>query len=209
MDSVAKKIEARISSWERGKVFFISDFADLGTAEVVRQTLNRLTKAGLIIRPGRGVYCYPKETSAALRLLGLGDYSEPSTDEIAEAIALRDKSRIVPHVAYAQYQLGLSQQIPMNVVYLTDGSGRKVPMGKGHGILFQHTSDMSIFAFNNKLMQLIVISMKGASDGELTEQEQVAIAEHLKKVSKKDFDNDIKLAPERVRVKLQKLYEVH
>ena len=209
MDSVAKKIEDRISSWERGKVFFISDFADLGTADVVRQTLNRLTKTGLIIRPGRGVYCYPKETSAALRQIGLGDYVEPSTDEIAEAIAERDRSRIVPHAAYAQYQLGLTQQIPMNVVYLTDGSGRKVPMGKGHGISFLHTSDMRLFAYSNKLMQLIVISMKGAESGELTEQEQATIAGHLRKVCKEDFDKDIKLAPERVRVKLQKLYEVH
>ena len=61
MDSIASKIEERIRSWERGRIFFINDFADLGSAEVVRQTLNRLTKAEVILRPGRGVYCYPKE----------------------------------------------------------------------------------------------------------------------------------------------------
>jgi len=142
MDSIASKIEERIRSWERGRIFFINDFADLGSAEVVRQTLNRLTKAEVILRPGRGVYCYPKEYGKEMEILGLsGKYIEPTVDDIAWAIAERDHSRIAPNIAYAQYQLGLSQQIPMNVVYLTDGSGRRIPIGQRHGILFKHSSD--------------------------------------------------------------------
>lgn len=210
MDSIASKIEERIRSWERGRIFFINDFADLGSAEVVRQTLNRLTKAEVILRPGRGVYCYPKEYGKEMEILGLSEkYIEPTVDDIAWAIAERDHSRIAPNIAYAQYQLGLSQQIPMNVVYLTDGSGRRIPMGQRHGILFKHTSDMSLFAYRNRLMQMIVISLKDIGEQWVGDKERQVIARNLKDVDRVDFDHDIKLAPEWMRIELQKLYEIH
>lgn len=65
----------------------------------------------------------------------------PSIEEIAEAIAKRDKVRIAPTGAYVLNKLGLSTQIPANVVFVTDGSGRRVSIGKGKGILFKHTSE--------------------------------------------------------------------
>lgn len=210
MDSIASKIEERIRSFARGKIFFINDFADLGSAEVVRQTLNRLTKSELILRPGRGVYCYPKECDKLLEQFGVTDkYVEPSVDDIAWAIANRDHCRIAPSTAYAQYQLGLSQQVPMNVVYLTDGSGRRIPMGQRHGILFKHSSDMSLFAYQSRLMQMLVISLKDIGAQWIGDKEKQVIARHLKNVSLEEFNNDIKLAPEWMRLELQKLYEVH
>lgn len=57
--------------------------------------------------------------------LGLGQLF-PSYEDIAQVIAKRDKVRIFPAGALAQNMLGLSTQVPMNVVYLTDGSNRKV-----------------------------------------------------------------------------------
>jgi hypothetical protein len=63
----------------------------------------------------------------------------PTTEQIAEAIAKRDKARIIPTGAYALHMLGLSTQIPMNVVYLTDSSARKVKVGK-QTIVFKKTS---------------------------------------------------------------------
>jgi len=210
MDSIASKIEERIRSFERGKIFFISDFADLGSAETVRQSLNRMTKNGVILRPGRGVYCYPKECGRGLEQFGIMDkYIEPSVDEIAWAIADRDHCRLALSTAYAQYQLGLSQQIPMNVVYLTDGSGRRIPMGQRHGILFKHSSDMSLFAYRSRLMQMIVISLKDIGEQWVGNKERQVIAHHLKDVSDEEFNNDIKLAPEWIRLELQKLYEIH
>ena len=55
------------------------------------------------------------------KVLGLG-ILYPTFEEIAAAIARRDKAKIVPTGIYALNQLGLSTQLPMNVVYLTEGS---------------------------------------------------------------------------------------
>ena len=50
----------------------------------------------------------------------------PSTDDIAKAMARRDGARIIPAEAWAQYQLGLTQQVPMNVIFLTNGPTRTI-----------------------------------------------------------------------------------
>lgn len=209
MDSTINQIETRIRSWQRGSIFFISDFADLGSTEAVRQALNRLTKAGVILRPGRGVYCYP-EIMPAIPELGIKEgVRTPSVDEIAQAIAKRDCCRICPTAPVAQHYLRLSQQVPMNVVYFTDGSGRRIPMGSGHGILFKHTSDMKLFSYQSDLMRLLVVSMKDIGEGMLNAEELRVIGKHLENVSEVDFNNDIKLAPDWIRAELQKLYVVH
>ena len=207
-DSTINQIEVRIRSWERGRIFFISDFADLGSTEAVRQALNRLTKAGVIIRPGRGVYCFP-EISQAIPELGIDEgVLTPSVDAIAQAIAKRDCCRICPTAPLAQHFLGLSQQVPMNVVYLTDGSGRRIPIGGRNGILFKHTSDMKLFSYQSDMVRLLVVSMKDIGEGMLNEGELRIIGKHLESVSEVDFNNDIKLAPDWIRAELQRLYVV-
>ena len=50
----------------------------------------------------------------------------PSVEYIAQAIAKRDKAKIVPMGAYALNRLGLSTQMPMNVVLLTNGAPRRI-----------------------------------------------------------------------------------
>lgn len=209
IDSTYNQIETRIRSWERGTIFFISDFADLGSTEAVRQALNRLTKAEVILRPGRGVYCFPEITLAMPEFGFEEGVRTPSVDEIAQAIAKRDCCRICPTAPVAQHYLGLSQQVPMNVVYFTDGSGRRIPMGSGHGILFKHTSDMKLFSYRSDLMRLLVISMKDIGEGMLNADELRVISKHLEGVNEEDFNNDIKLAPDWIRTELQRLYVVH
>jgi hypothetical protein len=71
----------------------------------------------------------------------------PSPDKIAQAIAKRDNARILPTGNYAMNLLGLSTQVPMNVVYLTDGSPRKVNIGRRKLLL--------------KKLPLVILSIKG------------------------------------------------
>ena len=73
----------------------------MGTSDTIRQTLQRLTKNGVIIRVAQGVYCYPEIEEK----LGLG-IIYPSYDQIAEALASRDHARIVPTCEYALNALG-------------------------------------------------------------------------------------------------------
>ena len=200
MNSTAQKIESSIDNIGRGSIFFADDFVNMGTAENIRQILLRCAKSDKIVRIAKGIYCYPTIDDR----LGLGVLM-PSYDEIANAIAERAHARIVPTGDYALNVLGLSKQVPANVVFFTDGSSRKVSVGKGNGILFKHTSEMRTFAYRSKLMLLIVMALREIGDENITELQMNIIKGHLKNVPTGDFQKDILLAPAWVRKKLQQV----
>ncbi len=105
-----------------GWCFTPKDFADLGSAESVRIKLFRLEKNKVIRRLARGLYDYPA-THPQLGLLS------PDPDAVAEALARHETSRIQATGSYAANLLGLSEQVPAKVVYLTDGRARRVKIG--------------------------------------------------------------------------------
>lgn len=121
MQSIDSKIFTSIYKRGRGTIVFPLDYAGYGDSKAVQKAFERLTASKKLIRIARGIYYYPKID----KILGLG-ILYPTYEEIAAAIARRDKAKIVPTGIYALNRLGLSTQLPMNVVYLTDGSPRKV-----------------------------------------------------------------------------------
>ncbi|MCF0204965.1 MAG: hypothetical protein HUK12_06695 [Muribaculaceae bacterium] len=193
-NSTAKEIEQAIRKEGAGKILFSSDYALFGTPEAVKKTMLRLHDKGLIIRLAQGIYYYPKVDKE----LGLG-VIYPSLDEIAYAIAQRDKSRIVPTGDYALHKLGLSTQVPANAVFITDGSPRRIAVGKGRGILFKHTSELKALAYRSNLMMLIVSAMRTIGEGNITEEQMQNLASHLRNVPQELFSEDIQLTPIWVR----------
>src|SRR5690606_12253836 len=130
---VELKIANAIEELPKGSILFVNDFLGYGTAESVKKALYRLANdKKQLVRLAHGIYLYP-ETDEELGILF------PSTEEIAQAIAERDKARIIPTGVYALNRLGLSTQVPMKIVYLTDGSARKIKIGK-RTISFKRTS---------------------------------------------------------------------
>ena len=123
----------------------------------------------------------------------------PPVEDIAQAIAKRDKAKIVPMGVYALNRLGLSTQIPMNVVFLTNGAPRRIKIGNGRGILFKHSSSGKNFTYKSELMMLIVTAMRAIGEEKITEEERNMLVEHTRNVSNKYFNHDIKLAPAWVR----------
>ncbi len=198
IQSTYNKIKRKISSSKRGSLFFPDNFSLTGTSDAVRSALVRLCRDGTLIRVAQGIYCYPKiDTKWGSGVI------PPSIEDIAYGIAKRDKVRIAPTGAYVLNLLGLSAQIPANVVFVTDGSSRKVTIGKGKGIRFKHTSEMRTFAYSSKAMLLIVTALREIGEGNVTEQQMDIIKQHLEKIPSKDFQKDILLAPIWVRRKLQ------
>jgi len=194
--SVENKIVEKIKNHKRGKMFFADDFALLGSADSIRQALQSLQKTGLLVRVATGVYCYPKIN----KFEWLDEkYLLPSIDEIAHAIAKRDKIRIVPTGEYALNALGLSTQVVMNVVYITDGAPRRIKVGEGKGILFKHTSEIRRLSFNSELLMLIDSALREIGEGKIRPHELEIIKEKLKYVTQKDINQDIDLMPIWVR----------
>lgn len=186
----AYQIRAAIKACPRGSIFFPEDFSFIGGTKMVSSTLLRLCEDNTLTRVGQGIYCYPIIDTR----WGLGAQN-PSLEEIATAIAKRDKARIVPTGSYAMNKLGLSTQLQTNVVFYTDGSPRRIKIGNGRGILFKRCSEMKRFAFRSELMQLIVAAMREIGNGRINSDEIAKISELLKNVEQSDFIHDVALAP--------------
>ena len=122
MADLGSRLLTRVKSVPAGAVFSPRMFDDLGNRAAVDQALSRLTKAGKIRRIARGVYDIPK-THPTLGALS------PDPDAIAKSIAAQAGYRLQPTPARAANALGLSSQVPAQIVYLIDGSSRKIKVG--------------------------------------------------------------------------------
>ena len=201
MVSVENKIFQTIKHRRRGSIFFSSDFISKGSLPSVNKALSELTKKGSIARLAPGIYCRPEID----KFFGLGDIY-PGLDEIAEAIASRDGARIVPTGTYAQNRLGLSTQIPMNVVYLTDGSPRRIKVYDGKGILFKKAAP-KIFKFKSSLAMMLTLALKDIGAESLTEEQVDTLKKLIIQEPKETFTQDYSLMPEWIRLLIEKTYE--
>lgn len=87
------------------------------------KTLTRAALAGRIRRLGRGLYDDPRRDASGAPLM-------PTNDAVIRAIVGRDAIRVQPSGAHAANLLGLSEQVPVRMVFLTDGRGRTVSFGR-------------------------------------------------------------------------------
>ena len=150
-DSISEKIRQRITKGKTGKIFFAIDFSDFGNNELINKALFRLERNKTLIRLSHGVYFFPVIDKKLGVML-------PAPETIAKAIAKRDNARILPTGNHAMNLLGLSTQVPMNVVYMTDGSPRQVNIGK-RKITFKKTSPRN-FIYKGKIIPLMVAALK-------------------------------------------------
>ena len=123
MESIEIQVINKIKKSSRGSAFFADSFTTIANAKSVNKALERLVAAGELQRVATGIYVRPVKDKIIGAVL-------PSVDTIAIAIAKRDKARIVPTGSYAMYKLGLTTQVPMNIVYYTSASSKKIKIGK-------------------------------------------------------------------------------
>lgn len=195
MQSIDDKIITKIKKAKRGTLYFVEDFLSYGTAKAVAKALERLEQKDVIERISRGIY-------SRIDVDPIIGPLKPSTEAIAEAIRKRDKARIMLTGAAALNALGLSTQIPMNVVYLTDGAARKINLGK-RKILFKKTSPKNLSAIG-KISGLVIQALKEIGKDKATEQEIQLILKHLESEEPYRLEQDIRLAPEWIRIIMRK-----
>ena len=186
MQSVEKQIEKSIKSKPRGSLILPDDYLAYGSSDAIRKALDRLEDKKAIIRVAQGIYVRPKIS----KLIGP---LTPTAEEVAEAIAKRDRIRTVPTGSYALNALGLSTQVPMNIVLLTDGSPRVLKVGK-RTIKFKKTTPKNLLA-KGRISRLVIQALKEIGNGKATEAEEQKIVGLLKQEDKKDLQHDIALAP--------------
>ena len=196
------KVSTEISEMTPGKVFFPSDLAKVGTkSSHVLKVLERETKAGNILRLAQGIYYYPKKDDK----YGLG-VIYPSYEEVADRVAERDKITIVPTGAYALNKLGFSTQVPMNLVYMTDGTSKTIKMSNGYTIKFVHTTQKNL-AYKNRLLQMLVFALKDIGKDNITEEQEARVKELLQNTPLEQLKDDLGLMPAWIKDYILKQYE--
>lgn len=184
------QILRKIGKAKGGTLFFNEQFLTLGGNEAVRKALERLVKKGKLKRLAQGIYYKPLEDPVIGKLT-------PGIASVAKAIAKRDKARIVPTGNYAINRLGLSTQVPLNVVYLTDGAARKIRVGN-RVINFKRTVPRNLAAIG-EISKLAIQALKAIGQKEVTEEQIEKIQKLLKKEKRTHLQHDIRLAPEWIR----------
>jgi Family of unknown function (DUF6088) len=187
------KILDKIRKVGRGSLVFGDHFIRIGNP---RMALARLVKSGELAKVATGIYVRPEKDP----IIGL---ITPGIEEIALAIAKRDKARIVPTGIYALNKLGLSSQVPLNIVYFTDGSARKIKAGN-QTITFKRTTPKNLSAIG-EISKLVIQALRSIGKENVTPEQVKKIQQLLQKEKKTHLQHDIRLAPAWIRQIMQPL----
>lgn len=193
-ESTEIQVLRKICKASKGSLFFAENFLTLGNAKAVAKALERLTKQGELVRVARGIYVRPEIDPV------IGPVT-PGIEVIAKAIARRDRARIIPTGVYALHRLGLSTQVPLNVVYLTDGAARKIKIGK-RTIRFKNATPKNVAAIG-EISGLAIQALKTLGKDKANPDEIEKIKQLLKKEKITHLQHDIRLAPDWIRQIMQ------
>lgn len=188
--SLEKQIVSKMRKAGRGVLVFAESFLMYGNAPAVRKALERLVKTGELVRVATGIYVLPKQDGIIGQVL-------PGIEDIAKAIAKRDRARIIPTGVSALNRLGLSPQVPLNVVYLTDGAARKIKIGT-KTITFKKTAPKNLSAIG-EISSLVIQALKTIGEKKVTLEDIKKIQQLLRKEKKDRLKHDINLAPTWIR----------
>ena len=188
-ESINSQIEAKVKRAKPGQIFLPSDFKDLGTSTAIRKALSRLVEQKVLVRMGQGIYATPIHDKV------FGDVL-PSMEEIAVTLAKKDHVKIMPTGQYALNKIGLSTQVPMKMVYLTNGTKKNISLGKS-SIVFQPTTTKKL-AMIGTITSLLFLGLEELDLDNLSESDINKIINLLKKEDEKKLKHDLKLAPARI-----------
>jgi len=190
MQNIEIQILGKIKKAKRGTLFFADNFVNFGNAKSVNKALERLVKSGKIDRVATGIYVRPKILKTVGKIF-------PTIEEIVKSIAKRDKAKIVSTGSYALNQLGLSTQVPMNIVYLTDGAARIVKIGK-MTIKLKKTVPRNVSTIG-EISSLVIQALRTIGKDNATDYEIRHIQNLLKTEKSTHLEYDIRLAPAWIR----------
>ena len=170
METSKQKILIRIEEFGPGSVFTAKDFTDLAPRGTVDVTLVRLAKDGKVRRIGRGLYDYPQHSEL------FNDLRPSDIDKAAQAIARKNCWAIMPHGAIAANMLGLSQQVPAKVIYLSSGPTRKYAID-GFMMTFLHAGPKEM-QLKHRVSTLVVQAFRYLGKEHIGEKE----IRHLRRI---------------------------
>jgi len=184
--TIEAKARATIFGHGRGWVFTPKDLVHLGDPRSVGMALTRLCRKGVVRQLARGLYDFPIDHPSFGRIV-------PSADAVAKALAARDAVRLQPAGAYAANMLGLSDQVPTKVVFLTDGSSRRVRLGQRE-IVLQRTTPRNM-ATAGRISGTVIQALRHLGQRHVDDRVVSILSRQLSDAEKTQLLNDLKYAP--------------
>lgn len=184
--SVDNKVVNRIYGNKMGWVFTTAHFVDLGSRMAVAKALERLATSGTIRRLARGLYDYPQKHAV------LGELPA-NYERIAQALAGRDSLKIQPSGAYAANLLGLTEQVPARIIFLTDGANRTVQV-KNQQIILKRTTPKNMAAAG-QISGLVIQALRYLGKDHVNDKIIGILKNRLTKEDKRKLTADLRYAP--------------
>lgn len=139
-----------------------SDFSDLGLTSSIATSLYRLKEKKLIRPILKGIYDFPKFSEL------LQEEMAPDVEMVSRAIARKFQWHIQISGNAALNYLGLSTQIPMKIIYFSDGPNRQYEIF-GRVIAFKHVS-LKETKFSHAKSEIIVQALKELGEDRITDE---------------------------------------
>lgn len=197
MESITKKIADEMAK-NKGKIYAISDFYNLGTQNTVKSAFYRLSVEGKITRLIDGLYTMPIYSEL------LQEYTFPDIKEVAKKIAEKFSWTIAPTGNITLNYTGLATQMTNEYIYISDGPYREY-WYQNQKIIFKHTSSRNITSYSLG-MAIMIQAIKALGKDNITRMNIERLAFFAKK-TKLDVNQDTSRLPiwiknviERVRV---------
>lgn len=196
MQLIEKSILNRIRGGDKGRCFTPADFADLGGTAAVWTALHRLAQRGIIRRLAQGLYDFPRNHPELGRL-------SPNPEAVATALARGRHIRIQPSGAYAANLLGLSEQVPARIVFLTDGAPRRIRVGNQE-IVLRRTTPRNM-ATAGRISGTVIQALRYIGKDRITPAHRQSLMRRLSAAEKQQLFKDRLYAPGWMRPLLEKI----
>jgi len=183
-NSIHTQIARTLEKLPKGSLIFPSQFLEIGSESAIKMSLSRLAKENKVERLAHGIYINPKIDPLLGKIY-------PPIEEIAKAIAERDRVNIKPAGAYALNRLGLSTQVPLNYVYITDGAARSIVIGN-RKIRFKATVPKKL-ATKGPISGLVIQALEELGPQKITPEILDKMIHFLKKENPTLLQHDAKL----------------
>jgi hypothetical protein len=196
LHSLDTQLSRRVQRSASGTVFTPDSFATMGSRSAIDKALQRMVARGELRRLSRGLYDKPRHDE----LLGT---LWPSVDAIVKAVAGKDRIRTQPTGVYAANLLGMSEQVPAQVVLLTDGISRTVQAGPMK-ISFKRTTPRQMAAAG-RLSGLLIQAFKSLGAPHITPTRLQRLRQTLPAEERAKVLQDLALAPAWMRPLLREV----
>ncbi len=194
--SLGQQVLRRVAAKGRGWAFTPHDFADLGDPRSVGMAFTRLMREGKIRRIARGLYDQPHSHP----LLG---QTGATADTVVAAVARKKNLRLMPSTAVAANQLGLSTQVPAQMVYHTDGAPAAVQLGRLN-IVFRRNSGRTL-ALAGRTSGLVAQALRDIGKDRVTPTHLKTLRAGLTRAARKQLTEDTVRVPAWMRPHFREL----